>query len=189
MAWKTKDVDDAFSESRWIFIMILVQLEVLLFALPLIPLLHDVATDARYIGYALLIWTFPTTALCLILGPHVYAYYQGHESLPMPPRIRGEYPGGKVRVSGLFSNRTVDVGNPAQQHPGQRGLVLTSEGTQTDPMDCLYRSSSSERAIIIIPPDEGGGGGGYNNSNNSGVTRRGKQSNDNAKDEQHPQQE
>ena len=28
MAWKTKDVDDAFSEAKWIFAMIFVQLQV-----------------------------------------------------------------------------------------------------------------------------------------------------------------
>ena len=94
MAWKTKDVDDAFSESRWIFTMVLIQLEVLLFAGPLVPLLRDVSTDARYIGYSLLIWTFPMSTLCLIIGPKVFAVHRkGGE------RTRGSFPGG-VRVSG-----------------------------------------------------------------------------------------
>ena len=67
MAWCTIDVDEEVSESRWIFIMVLVQCEVILFAVPMIALLRDVSTDGRYIGFVLLLWTFPMSALLLIV--------------------------------------------------------------------------------------------------------------------------
>jgi len=38
-AWKTKDVDNAYTESRWIFILFLVQLEVIVIATPIVVLL------------------------------------------------------------------------------------------------------------------------------------------------------
>ena len=41
MAWRTKDVHEEYSESRWIFIMVFVQCEVILFAVPMIALLRD----------------------------------------------------------------------------------------------------------------------------------------------------
>jgi hypothetical protein len=98
MAWKTKDVDDAFSESRWIFTMVLIQMEVLLFAGPLIPMLRDVSTDGRYIGYALLIWVFPMSTLGLIIGPKVYAVYR---KVGQSTTTRGAVGlSGHVRVSG-----------------------------------------------------------------------------------------
>jgi len=56
MAWKTKDVDHACSEAYWIFIMILVQIEVVIFAVPTVAVLRDTpSTDISYIGYAILV--------------------------------------------------------------------------------------------------------------------------------------
>ena len=107
MAWKTRDVADTFSESKWIFIMTLVQLEVILFAAPMVPLLREVSTNARYIGYVIIIWTFPMSALLLIIGPKVYIFYRGDR--PQKP-VRGELP-GQVRVSGLDEPKNAtDVG-------------------------------------------------------------------------------
>jgi len=98
MAWKTKDVDDMYSESRWIFAMIVVQLQVLLFSIPIIVVLSDSSTDGRYIGQSLLIWSIPMSTLCLIIGPKVVAYYRTvHDS---SRHLRGASH-GKVHVSGL----------------------------------------------------------------------------------------
>lgn len=47
MAWKTMDVDEQYAESRWIFSLILVQLEITLVAVPVLFLLRDVSTDGR----------------------------------------------------------------------------------------------------------------------------------------------
>lgn len=50
MAWKTIDVDEQFAESRWIFALILVQLEVVIIAVPVVMLLRQVSKDGRYVG-------------------------------------------------------------------------------------------------------------------------------------------
>lgn len=146
MAWKTKDVDDAYSESRWIFIMVLVQVEVLLFMVPLIPLLHDVSTDGRYIGYSLLLWTFPMSAMCLIVGPKVFAVHRRKE------RSSGLKRGatGHVRVSGLRPMGSPSPHGSSPTPTGSSGLRTSSEqlhqrhshntqseGTQTDPAEDL----------------------------------------------------
>ena len=51
MAYKTKDVSDAFSsEAKWIWFLIIVQLEVVIVATPTVILLRDVSTDGCYLG-------------------------------------------------------------------------------------------------------------------------------------------
>lgn len=58
MAWKTKDVDDVYAESYWIFVLIIVHLEVILIAVPMIALLRDVSSDGRYMGFCFMLWVF-----------------------------------------------------------------------------------------------------------------------------------
>lgn len=44
-AWKTRDVDDSYTESFWTLILILVQLEVMIIAAPIIVILRDLSTE------------------------------------------------------------------------------------------------------------------------------------------------
>lgn len=95
MAWKTSDVEDVYSESKWIFSLVLAQLQVkhvccfvgfigimlnswlnpLLFVqviivgAPVVAILQDVSTNGRYIGLTLLVWTFPMSTMGLIMVP------------------------------------------------------------------------------------------------------------------------
>jgi hypothetical protein len=105
MAWCTKDIDEEYSESHWIFIMVSVQCEVILFAAPMIALLRDVSTNGRYIGFVLLMWTFPMSTLLLIVGPKVLALRRARAESRIGGRrkqsTRGRSHGG-VHVSGLI---------------------------------------------------------------------------------------
>jgi hypothetical protein len=76
MAWKTKDADDIYSESQWIFTMIVVQMEVILVAVPTITILRDVSTDGRYLGFMFLVLAFPMSALAFVMAPKVFSYYE-----------------------------------------------------------------------------------------------------------------
>jgi hypothetical protein len=125
MALKTKDIDDAFSESRWIFVMVLIQLEVLLFAAPLIPLLRDVSTDGRYVGYALIIWVFPMSALGLIIGPKMYAVHRKVDHLASTRGSVGI--AGRVRVSGGESS-TTNSGPARTRLPDSIASEILAEG-------------------------------------------------------------
>jgi len=49
-AWKTRDVDDSYTESFWILILILVQIEAMMVAAPIIVILRDLSTE----GYVVL---------------------------------------------------------------------------------------------------------------------------------------
>jgi hypothetical protein len=58
MAWKTNDVDSEFAESYWIFILIIVQIEVIVLGVPVVILLRDLNTAGRYWGVVLLFGSF-----------------------------------------------------------------------------------------------------------------------------------
>ncbi|CAB9517308.1 Gamma-aminobutyric acid (GABA) B receptor [Seminavis robusta] len=75
MAWKTKDVDETFTESSWIFILIVVQIQVIMVSIPLVVILRGISTEGRYMGLILLIWTFPASTVTFIMYPKYQAYY------------------------------------------------------------------------------------------------------------------
>jgi gamma-aminobutyric acid type B receptor len=107
MAWKTKDIDDAYSESYWIFMLVLVQLEVILVSAPIISILRDESTNAKYVGFCFMLWVLPTSTLTLIMLPKFIAYFNAtHEHAGGSSTARsniGNKSGG-VRVSGLVNN-------------------------------------------------------------------------------------
>jgi hypothetical protein len=69
----------------------------------MIRLLRDVSIDGRYIGFVLLIWTFPMSTLLLIIGPKVLAFRRAQAESSGGRRkqpTRGRSLGG-VHLSGL----------------------------------------------------------------------------------------
>jgi 7 transmembrane sweet-taste receptor of 3 GCPR/Receptor family ligand binding region len=102
-SWHTRDVDGAYSESYWIFIMMIVQIEVVLFAVPMILLLRDVSVDGRYLGMVSLLFAIPFSALVLIFLPKIVEYRRlpsiGDDPRALATRRRGAH--GSVVVSGL----------------------------------------------------------------------------------------
>jgi hypothetical protein len=114
MAWKTKDVDEAYSESKWIFALIILQLEVTLFAVPIVALIRDVSTDGRYFGLVVIVWTFPTSTLALIMLPKVRAHWVAVHNPRTQKFKRGESVG--VKVSGLTGGGEAQ-GRPSENLP------------------------------------------------------------------------
>lgn len=99
MAWKTIDVDAVYSEAKWIFTLMLVQCQVIFVAAPLVFILEDVSSDGRFLGSALILWTFPATTIGLIMVPKMIAVHfpsKGHLD------HRGSSVG--VRVSGFTTS-------------------------------------------------------------------------------------
>jgi hypothetical protein len=125
MAWKTKDIDGSYSESYWICIMNVVQLEIILVAVPMIIVLRDVSTDARYIGFILVIWTFPMSTLLLIFVPKVVAHYEATHGNPVAERVskRGEVRG--IRVSGLIEK--IHLSQLSQPQENEHSVEPTTE--------------------------------------------------------------
>ena len=71
MAWKTIGMDDLYSDSKWVLGLILVQFQVLIVGGPTIAMLKDVDPTMKYLGLALLTFTFPVSAMGLIILPKI----------------------------------------------------------------------------------------------------------------------
>mmetsp|Transcript_10403 Transcript_10403/g.28745 ORF Transcript_10403/g.28745 Transcript_10403/m.28745 type:complete len:819 (-) Transcript_10403:813-3269(-) len=87
MAFKTRDVDEAFAESWWIFLMILCQLEAMLVAAPVAIILREQATGStRYIVFVLLLMIVPLSTLSFMFMPKVITWYRLNSSDRQPDR-------------------------------------------------------------------------------------------------------
>lgn len=101
IAWKTRDVDDAYSESMWIFVLVVLQLELCLLGAPVIAILRNLSTDGRYIGFVIILWAFPMSTLVLIMLPKVQAFCRCRRGATGEVKKRGQH--RAVHVSGYLS--------------------------------------------------------------------------------------
>lgn len=124
MAWKTKDVDAAFSDSYWIFTLILIQVELLVIGVPLVVILRSVSLSGRYVGFIVLLWVFPMTTLTLLMLPKVVAYRRSVLGLECS-RMRGSRE--TVRVTGL-ATAPAATGATSYLPSAETGSSLTTSG-------------------------------------------------------------
>lgn len=101
MAIKTRDVEATYSESNWIFVLILIQLQVLFVSIPVLNILETVSTEGRYTGQVMIFWTFAVSPVVLIVGPKVVSVYRRNQER----QKRGQRSNG--RVSGIASSGDV----------------------------------------------------------------------------------
>ena len=117
MAHKTKDVDESFSESFWIFLMIVLQIEVAFVALPVVLLLDDVSADGRYLGWLFLLWIFPMTTLGMIFFPKILSHRRAVLGL-QNNSVQKRGARGNARVSGLYDPNISGASHSASYNPG-----------------------------------------------------------------------
>mmetsp|Transcript_15169 Transcript_15169/g.26287 ORF Transcript_15169/g.26287 Transcript_15169/m.26287 type:complete len:514 (+) Transcript_15169:1-1542(+) len=128
MAWKTKDVEDSFSESWWIFSMVFVQLQALIVGIPLVAMLKKTSTNGRYVGITLLMWTISTSSVVLIMLPKVLAFYNIY--------------GAKTAQRGArHGTRVTGIG---QEHGSNGAQSLLSNGRPSGVSSGWGRSKGSE---------------------------------------------
>ena len=111
MACKTKDVDSRFSESKWIFYTIFVQIQVLILGIPVLVILGYESANATYLGRSLVVFVMVITVVLLMIGPKVHRIVmEAARTEPgssyvssMPSEAsslkRGTY--GKINVTGI----------------------------------------------------------------------------------------
>jgi hypothetical protein len=100
MAWKTKDIDAAYSESAWIFTGIVAQLQIIFISIPILVILIDVSSDARYAGFCLMLFCYSTSLLCVIMFPKYMAWWRAIRGVATGSQTRGSNAGG-VHVTGV----------------------------------------------------------------------------------------
>ncbi|KAL7578112.1 hypothetical protein ACA910_012561 [Epithemia clementina (nom. ined.)] len=105
MAYKTSDVDEAYSESNWIVILIVVQVEVILVASPVVMRLHDANSmgNINFMVFTFMLLSFPWTTLTFIFGPKALAYWRDQRGIDPNRPKRGQRHVGP-RVTGLINS-------------------------------------------------------------------------------------
>ena len=93
--------------------MIISKIEIILVAVPTIEVLRESSTDGKYIGFAFLLWTFPSSTLGFIILPKVAAYYRALRGDKNGPK-RGVAK-GTVQVTGLTNVPESTVGEDFQK--------------------------------------------------------------------------
>jgi 7 transmembrane sweet-taste receptor of 3 GCPR len=141
MASKTSDVDDAYSEGYWIYVLLIVQLEALVVAFPIVWILRDVSTDVRYFGFVVMLWIFPMSTIAIVVAPKIYNCIWGKGENSSQGRRRGERP-SDIRASGmssdgLTSNRRASLNGShsvSQARDSDTGSVRGSYHTSESPL-------------------------------------------------------
>ena len=71
VAWTTRNVDEIYSESWWIVLLIVLQLEIILISIPLSVVLRNASTNGRYAGYVVVLCIFPLITMIVLILPKV----------------------------------------------------------------------------------------------------------------------
>lgn len=158
MAWKTKDVDEAYTETWWIFALILVQVELAVVGAPVVAILRTVSTSGKYIGFVAILWAFPMSTLLLIMLPKMVASVRAARGV-----VKGRTRGSResVRVSGISMNSCVQkrtqhvssmVSNESSSHPRY------DESTSSEPIEpTVYTKQTIQRSDMSASPDDAPG--------------------------------
>lgn len=127
MAWKTKDIDAAYSESGWIFTGILAQLQIIFLSIPILVILIDVSTDARHIGFCLMLFCYSTSLLSIIMFPKYLAWWRALHPEEQAKDKRGSSAGG-VHVTGVNGNNHQNtIPLPSEAHLSGANDVVCNE--------------------------------------------------------------
>mmetsp|Transcript_61869 Transcript_61869/g.182703 ORF Transcript_61869/g.182703 Transcript_61869/m.182703 type:complete len:932 (-) Transcript_61869:342-3137(-) len=145
MSWKTKDIQERFSESSWIFYTIFTQLQVLLVGIPVVVILDGASTDAAYLGKTLVIWTVPMSTVLLLIGPKAVKVFFPEEKVSKSRASRGVSmaPGG-VTVSGMSPSAANSLfsANSSVMSKGNNNSSYKSRG----PMDHIKQGRTGSVA-------------------------------------------
>lgn len=146
MAWKTRDIDDMYSESKYIFALVLVQIQLLIVGVPTFAILNDAPTNGRYIGMCLLVWSFPMTNVGLIFVPKMYTVYKDRQSSGSPPLAREQSaPRGSnttVQIPGLNNNNDAPAYTQGTENGNHSGHFA--------PQTPMSESGSSRMQIVVM---------------------------------------
>ena len=144
MSWKTKDVDENFSEARWIFYAIFLQCQVLLIGIPILVILEETSADATYVGRLLLIWTVPVSTVLVIFWPKVHrlVFKRSRSS-------RNSIASGTIHISGIPSS----IRSANTQNSGRTMKLPEKDSNPTGQDKNISRSTMSDPLEIAAMED------------------------------------
>ena len=156
MAYRTKDVDEAYTESWWDFILISVQLEVIVVSAPVIAILRNESSNGKYLGFVFLLWSFPMSTLTLIFLPKVLAYRRAKRGLSLEPQPkRGKHEG--TRVSGITTDKgkqsRVQYSSGADQSSTTEVIESHSMNVRASQFEDEFGEVSPSYELAVVPED------------------------------------
>ena len=138
MAYKTRDVDASLAESFWIFTMILVQLEAIVIATPVVIILKDQATGGvRYGVLVLMISILPLSTLSFLMIPKVIAHRKSLAAKERSQATKTDSPAvtgtseEKANEKDILANGH-DNGQPEHSQHGEVAEQLAVVGTSEE---------------------------------------------------------
>eukprot|EP00525_Craspedostauros_australis_P013341 CAMPEP_0198114154 /NCGR_PEP_ID=MMETSP1442-20131203/5621_1 /TAXON_ID= /ORGANISM="Craspedostauros australis, Strain CCMP3328" /LENGTH=312 /DNA_ID=CAMNT_0043771399 /DNA_START=214 /DNA_END=1152 /DNA_ORIENTATION=- len=173
MSWKTKDVDNAYSEAYWIFVLIFVQLEVILVSVPVFVVLEGQSTNGQYLGFVSMISVIAGSTLLLVMLPKFIAYYWNDEG---SSTLRASVGGGQIHVTGMNAGGTGrhrnstnvsalshTYGSQLSQHHVDRLSVMTDASNAKhqekapvlDVEKCSSQPGTNTSSSTVSPTDPG----------------------------------
>jgi hypothetical protein len=165
MAWRTRDIHDDFSESSWISILIAVQIQVLIVAIPVLNIIEMDSADARYIGQMILFWVYPVSTILLLIGPKVHSLHFQKAGT----KKRGDT-GGGVHISGVdgsvvssralgsashrgqVSSRSINRSDPASSHSGKEDYSYKEQSSRT--IGTIHEDATEKKDSDVTLDDE-----------------------------------
>jgi hypothetical protein len=152
MAWKTKDVDAAYSDSGWIFTLIVLQAELYLVAVPMIAILRTASNTGFYVGFLLFLGIFPLSTLLLMIVPKVYAYRRDVTGQPSGSTAkRGAHQG--VRISGLNESHATTSNAHQALSSEQRGSTAEPPENDASQLQPHRIKAAEENDEEPMPPE------------------------------------
>lgn len=131
MAWKTKDVDERYSESSWMFYTIVLQMQVLIVGIPILIILNDESANATYLGRMLLIVTIPMSTILLMFGPKIATLWL----------TRNNVKNSNERAA---VSANIPSSQSSESEPSQNRTALTSEAVNN------RETVSSEVSVVTV---------------------------------------
>lgn len=98
MAYKTNDVDSSYAESLCIYVLLLIQFQMLVVSIPVLTILEMESTDGRYIGQVMIFCIFAISPILLLVVPKVRAV---HGKKPTRSIVRGQRSSNGTLVTGV----------------------------------------------------------------------------------------
>ena len=116
-----------------IFTLIILQMQVILVAIPIVIILRGSSTDGRYMGIVLLIFTFPATTVTFIMGPKFLAYF--HNDLSVSGRTSASRQSRAasndgVRVSGISGLSGATASDGRQGNSEMESAFVARDGAR-----------------------------------------------------------
>lgn len=79
----------------------------------------QVSTGGRYFGIVAILWTFPTSTMCLIILPKVICYWRAIRGHSSERTTRGAVGRGEVHVTGMQNNEAPTAQVDVIMEPGK----------------------------------------------------------------------